>query len=398
MKAIFLAAVLASAASPVLAAPSPVEKGPITARAPAATACATAVTLSGNPFASRSIYANKFYSSEVAAAAAAMTDTALAAKATKVADIGTFMWIDTRAKIDIVEDTIKDVPCDQIAALVIYDLPGRDCAAKASNGELPVGSLSTYKSEYIDPIVAIFKKYPNIAIALIIEPDSLPNLVTNIDLQACKDSADGYRQGVAYALKSLNLPNIAMYIDAGHGGWLGWDANLKPGAQELAAVYKSAGSPAQVRGVSTNVAGWNAYDQSPGEFASSSDAKYNKAQNEKLYVSMISPELKTAGMPSQAIIDTGRNGVTGLRLEWGDWCNVKGAGFGVRPTGNTGNALVDAFVWAKPGGESDGTSDSTATRYDSFCGKADAYQPSPEAGAWHQAYFEDLVRNAKPAL
>jgi cellulose 1,4-beta-cellobiosidase len=50
----------------------------------------------------------------------------------------------------MVEDTIKDVPCDQIAALVIYDLPGRDCAAKASNGELPVGSLDTYKSEYID--------------------------------------------------------------------------------------------------------------------------------------------------------------------------------------------------------------------------------------------------------
>jgi cellulose 1,4-beta-cellobiosidase len=57
---------------------------------------------------------------------------------------------DTRDKISVVEDGIKDVPCDQIAALVIYDLPGRDCAAKASNGELPVGSLDVYKSEYID--------------------------------------------------------------------------------------------------------------------------------------------------------------------------------------------------------------------------------------------------------
>jgi cellulose 1,4-beta-cellobiosidase len=57
---------------------------------------------------------------------------------------------DTRDKISIVEDSIKDVPCDQIAALVIYDLPGRDCAAKASNGELPVGSLNVYKTEYID--------------------------------------------------------------------------------------------------------------------------------------------------------------------------------------------------------------------------------------------------------
>lgn len=57
---------------------------------------------------------------------------------------------DTIARIAIVEDAVKDVPCDQIAALVIYDLPGRDCAAKASNGELPVGSVARYQSEYID--------------------------------------------------------------------------------------------------------------------------------------------------------------------------------------------------------------------------------------------------------
>ena len=79
---------------------------------------------------------------------------------------------------------------------------------------------------FLSAIVAIFKKYPNTAIALVIEPDSLPNLVTNSNLQTCKDSASGYRDGVAYALKSLNLPNIAMYIDAGHGGWLGWNDNL----------------------------------------------------------------------------------------------------------------------------------------------------------------------------
>jgi len=45
---------------------------------------------------------------------------------------------------------LDETPCGEIAGLVIYDLPGRDCAAKASNGELPVGSLSRYKSEYID--------------------------------------------------------------------------------------------------------------------------------------------------------------------------------------------------------------------------------------------------------
>jgi cellulose 1,4-beta-cellobiosidase len=108
-------------------------------------------------------------------------------------------------------------------------------------------------------ISGIIKAHPNTAFALVIEPDSLPNLVTNIDLQTCQDSASGYRDGVAYAIKELNLPNVVMYLDAGHGGWLGWDANLKPGAEELAKVYKAAGSPKQFRGIATNVAGWNAW-------------------------------------------------------------------------------------------------------------------------------------------
>jgi cellulose 1,4-beta-cellobiosidase len=103
-------------------------------------------------------------------------------------------------------------------------------------------------------------------------------------------------------------------------------------------------------------------------------------------------------MPNHAIVDTGRNAVQGLREEWGNWCNVDGAGFGTRPTADTGLELADAFVWVKPGGESDGTSDSSAVRYDSFCGKSDAYQPSPEAGAWHQDYFEMLIQNAKPSF
>lgn len=84
-------------------------------------------------------------------------------------------------------------------------------------------------------------------------------MVTNADLSTCQESETAYEEGVAYALKSLNLPNVVMYIDAGHGGWLGWDANLKPGAEELAKVYKAAGSPKQVRGYATNIAGWNSW-------------------------------------------------------------------------------------------------------------------------------------------
>ncbi|KAK8124571.1 Exoglucanase 3 [Apiospora kogelbergensis] len=383
----------------------------------AAAACTSAVKLdaSTNVWKNYKLHANTFYRSEVEKAVEAITDSSLKAQAAKVADVGSFLWIpvvrkfvsdtltkmktlasDTIENIAKVEPAIADTPCSDILGLVIYDLPGRDCAAKASNGELKYSEISRYKSEYIDPIVAILKKNPNTAFALLIEPDSLPNLVTNADLQTCKDSKSAYEEGVAYALKNLNLPNVVMYVDAGHGGWLGWDANLKPGAEELAKVYKNAGSPKQVRGFATNIAGWNAWDLSPGEFSKASDAKYNSCQNEKIYVQKFGAALKTAGHPSYAIVDTGRNAKTGMRKEWGDWCNVVDAGFGKRPTADTGDSNADAFVWGKPGGESDGTSDSGATRYDSFCGKDDAYKPSPEAGQWNQAYFEMLLKNASP--
>jgi len=151
-----------------------------------------------------------------------------------------------------------------------------------------------------------------------------------------------------------------------------------------------------------------------GEFENDADGQYKKAQDEKRYINLILPLIAKTGMAAHVIIDTGRNAVQGLRLDWGDWCNVNGAGFGVRPTSETGDALADAFVWVKPGGESDGTSDTTATRYDSFCGLSDgmsssvsfyhdtniyvAFKPAPEAGTWNQAYFEMLLKNASPAF
>jgi cellulose 1,4-beta-cellobiosidase len=390
------AATLLALAAQAIAVPSPTHKE----KPRSVAACSSAVSLDAktNVWKKYKLHANSFYRSEVEAAVEAISDSSLKAKAAKVADIGTFVWVDTRAAIQRLKDAILDVPCESILGVVIYDLPGRDCAAKASNGELKVGELSVYKSEYIDPIVQIIKANPNTAFGLVIEPDSLPNLVTNKDLTTCQNSASGYRDGVAYAIKNLNLPNVVMYIDAGHGGWLGWNDNLKPGAEELAKAYKAGGSPSQFRGFSSNVAGWNSFDAEPGEFSKATDAQWNKAQNEKKYVDLFGAALKTAGMPNHAIIDTSRNGVQGLRDEWGDWCNVDGAGFGPRPTGDTGHELTDAFVWVKPGGESDGTSDTSANRYDSYCGKPDAYKPAPEAGTWNQAYFEALVKNANPPL
>jgi cellulase/cellobiase CelA1 len=47
------------------------------------------------------------------------------------------------------------------------------------------------------------------------EPDSLANLVTNLNVAKCANAESAYLQCVNYAVTQLNLPNVAMYIDAG---------------------------------------------------------------------------------------------------------------------------------------------------------------------------------------
>lgn len=207
--------------------------------------------------------------------------------------------------------------------------------------------------------------------------------------------ADPESGGVEYALKTLNFDNVAMYIDGTHGGWLGWPANIGPAVDLFVSVYEGAGKPKALRGLATNVANYNGFDlASPPSYTQG-----NPNYDEKLYVNALAPLLTAQGFPAHFIVDQGRSGVQPTQqLQQGDWCNVIGTGFGIRPTSNTGDPLVDAIVWVKPGGESDGTSDSSATRYDAHCGYADALKPAPEAGTWFQAYFEQLLENANPAL
>ena len=57
---------------------------------------------------------------------------------------------DTISRVPIAATMLAETPCTDILGLVIYDLPGRDCAAKASNGELASGQLSKYETSYID--------------------------------------------------------------------------------------------------------------------------------------------------------------------------------------------------------------------------------------------------------
>ncbi|KFY71597.1 hypothetical protein V499_08186 [Pseudogymnoascus sp. VKM F-103] len=378
-----------------------------TTTAPTTTSAGTGTTSPptvGNPFANVQHYANPYYSSEIyTSAIPSLTGTA-AVKASAVAKVGTFVWLDTAAKVPTMDTYLTNIEAlnaagaspPVIGTFVVYDLPDRDCAALASNGEYSIANngAANYKA-YIDAIRAILVKHSKTKVVLVVEPDSLANLVTNLSVAKCANAAATYKSLTVYAMQQLNLPNVSMYLDAGHGGWLGWAANIGPAADMFGSIYSSAGKPAAVRGLATNVANYNAWSISTCPSYTSGDSNCD----EKRYINAIAPLLTNAGFPAHFIIDTSRNGVQPTAQNaWGDWCNLKGTGFGVRPTTNTGDALADAFVWIKPGGECDGTSDSSAVRYDAHCGLDDALKPAPEAGQWFQAYFAQLLNNANPSF
>eukprot|EP00965_Chrysotila_dentata_P222159 6192795-Pleurochrysis_carterae.AAC.4 len=124
-----------------------------------------------------------------------------------------------------------------LCAFVWYDLPNRDCHAKASGGEiccrrLPDGScdfmaqangcaegLKEYMHEYVDPFVEVLARYSGtVPVVLVMEPDSLPNLVTNqADPRCGAATKEAYTQGLSYAIQRIAdaAPHVSMYLDAG---------------------------------------------------------------------------------------------------------------------------------------------------------------------------------------
>jgi cellulose 1,4-beta-cellobiosidase len=369
---------------------------------PAATWTGPAAPVSGNPYTGYEVYLSPYYAKEVDDAAALISDPTLKAQALKVKQIPTFIWFDVIAKTPKLGEYLADADAQAKASgkkylvqIVVYDLPDRDCAAYASNGEFSIanGGEANYR-RYVDQLIAEIKKYPDVRVVAVVEPDSLANMVTNLNVAKCANAERAYKAGVTYALQQLASAGVYSYVDAGHAGWLGWDANLAPAARLFADLYKSAGSSPFFKGLATNVANYNALTATRPDPITES----NKNTDEMKYINAIAPLLRNNGFNAQFIVDQGRSGVQNIRDAWGDWCNVRGAGFGTRPTLNTGSSLIDAIVWIKPGGECDGTSDTTAVRYDTHCGLPDAHKPAPEAGTWFQDYFVNLVRNANPAL
>lgn len=283
-----------------------------------------------------------------------------------MAEVGSFLWLDynrTPIRPNPLENELKLVGCSKVLGIVIKDIRQSLCSTVPERDRL---NIPAYKNAYIDSklwkkcCVSIFmlicgvviaeaiSEYPNVAVAAIIEPGVVADLILNGNMNCHGSKPNDLKEAVSFAMKKLNLPNVALYLDVGHGGVLGWDANLskslfrrffhtcsrtklliEAAVSITTEVYKQAGSPSQLRGFATNVASYNSWDKHPGEFECTDDAKCNNAQNEKRAVQLLSTALSKVNIPNYAIVDMSRNAVQGLRLDWFDSCNIFGAGFGV---------------------------------------------------------------------
>jgi cellulose 1,4-beta-cellobiosidase len=230
-----------------------------------------------------------------------------------------------------------------------------------------------------------------------------------------------------------------MYLDIAHSGWLGWDNNRSKaiaGYKDLIAGATPEGRLDIIRGFATNTANYTPLDEPffdgtadvIGTGGTTQFYEWNPAVDELTYIDKLRNEFVAAGFPATLsfIVDTSRNGWGGSgrpshaaadvddmridrRAHRGNWCNVRNAGVGERPRAapDATRPYLDAYVFVKPPGASDGTSDSTATtpndegkRFDAMCGSTnvDALQGAPHAGHWFHDQFLMLLRNAYPPL
>lgn len=196
---------------------------------------------STNPFLGKSYFVSSKYAGKLQTTLntfLARKDTLNAARVRSLQRTGTFLWITSVYHISNIATTITDARAQQkrtgqqpIIGLVLYNLPDRDCSGGQSTGEFTTASdgLNKYKAKFVDAFAVAISKAPDLTFAIILEPDSLGNLITNQNIPFCARAKSAYESGIAYAIAKLQQKNVFLYLDAAHGGWLGWDANLPLG-------------------------------------------------------------------------------------------------------------------------------------------------------------------------
>ncbi|MEO6088896.1 MAG: glycoside hydrolase family 6 protein [Umezawaea sp.] len=202
----------------------------------------------------------------------------------------------------------------KIPILVVYNIPNRDCGG-ASGGGAP--SHAAYRA-WVDEVSA---GLAGRAASIVLEPDVLP-IMSNCQ---SADQQNQTKASIAYAGKKLKAGSsrAKVYIDIGNSAWLS--------PSEAAARLRAADVSNSADGISTNV------------------SNYRSTSDEVAYAKAILGAVGDGRL--KAVVDTSRNGNGPLGTEW---CDPAGRAIGTPSTTNTGDSRIDAFLWVKLPGESDG--------------------------------------------
>lgn len=193
---------------------------------------------------------------------------------------------------------------------VLYDLPWRGC------GQAGAGGAAGPRS-YRRVVDAVARGIGHSRVVMIVEPDAL----SEINCLSRRRRADYYSL-IRFAITRLSGDrNAAIYVDAGHPDWI----RPRVMARRLLRVARSPRI-----GFAVNVSNY---------YPTWMDVDYGTGISRNTH-------------GKHFVIDTSRNG--GF-VKLGAWCNPSGAKIGAAPTTDTGNPLVDAELWIKPPGASDGT-------------------------------------------
>jgi endoglucanase len=350
-----------------------------------------------------------------------------------------------------VKNTIKRAAGKKtVPILVAYNIPFRDCAQFSAGGAT---SVAEYKA-WIDGFAAGIGKEKAI---VILEPDGLgiipwykPFRGTSSqagDYEWCRPAeaneataADQRFEMLNYAVDALKAkPNVKVYLDGTHSAWL----NVSDAAHRLiqagvadadgfflnvsnyqftsnsvqygtwisscialwpdASTYVDCpnqywnGGPLPAK-IAELLGEWTGVALSPyGEWSDDTDTEFLNTSGINLrYANMLGATQPT----THFVIDTSRNGVGPWQApdypDKQDWCNPPDRGLGLRPTANTGNSLLDAYLWVKIPGESDGE----CTRGLGPTGTVDPEWGivDPGAGQWFPEMALQLAQNANPPL
>lgn len=278
-------------AAPVAEAPQPLAAAPV----------------GGSPLAGDTLYGPNPGAAEAAARLRGSNpgDAALLAG---MAEVPTATWLGSwngDVRTDVRNRVDEAQAAGGIPVFVVYNVPNLDCGGHSASGG--AGSVTGYEA-WIREVAAGIGTAEAV---VVVEPDTLALL--------CGD-ADERTRMLRSAIGILEAnPVTHTYLDAGHSNWVG--------APAMAQRLQAAGV-AEADGFALNVS----------NFESTAD---NVA-----YGSEVSALLGGAHF----VVDTSRNG----NGPGDDWCNPSGRALGKPTTTETGHELVDAFIWIKRPGESDG--------------------------------------------